>query len=175
MKWLLRGATVMFFLILCAPEVSLCQGLKIGYVDTQKILDNAPGAQEATKIFDEEVGTWKAEAESLKTDLQNMIDEYENQKLILSPEKKQEKEQKITSKKNEYDQKVYEIQNKIQQRSAELSQPILEKISQTINVVAQREGFDLVFDSSLGSVVYADPSLDITQLVIDELKKSEGK
>jgi len=154
---------------------SYAQNIRIGYVDTEKVLDKAPGAEEATKIFDEEVETWKGEAENLKTQLQSLIGEYENQKLILSPEKKREKEEKITLKKKEYDQKVSEIQGKIQQRSAELSQPILENVYQTIKVVAEREDFDLVIDSSLGAIVYADPSLDITQIVVDELKKSEGQ
>ncbi len=164
-------ALLTIFFVLGVGQSS-AQNIQIGYVDTEKVLDNAPGAEEATKIFDEEVETWKGEAENLKVELQGLIDEYENQKLILSPEKKKEKEEKITLKKNEYDQKVYEIQGKIQQRSAELSQPILENVYQTIRVVAERDDYDLVIDSSMGAIVYADPSLDITQIVIDELKKS---
>ncbi len=172
MKWLCWGWTfLLLFFVLGAGQI-IAQNISIVYVDTEKVLDNAPGADEATKIFDEEVNTWKGEAENLKVELQSLIEEYENQKLILSPEKKQEKEEKITLKKNEYDQKVFEIQGKIQQRSAELSQPILENVYQTIRVVAEREDFDLVIDSSLGAIVYADPALDITQIVIDELKKS---
>jgi outer membrane protein len=164
-----------FLFLVVAAGPAAGQGLRIGYVDTEKVLDNAPGADEATKIFDEEVETWKGEAENLKTELQTLIQEYESQKLILSPEKKREKEQKITTKKNEYDQKVFEIQGKIQQRSAELSQPILENVYQTIKVVAERDDYDLVFDSSIGGIVYADPALDITQLVVDELKKTADR
>jgi outer membrane protein len=171
----LQGSILLSALLLCFAGQSAAQGLRIGYVDTEKVLDNAPGAAEATKIFDEEVETWKGEAENLKVELQTLIQEYENQKLILSPEKKREKEETINVKKGEYDQKVFEIQGKIQQRSAELSQPILENVYQTIKVVAEREDFDLVFDSSLGGIVYADPSIDITQIVVDELKKSPGQ
>jgi len=175
MNWLRLGSALfLIFTLVGVPAVS-AQAIRIGYVDTEKVLDNAPGAEEATKIFDEEVETWRGEAENLKGELQSLIEEYENQKLILSPEKKREKEDKITTKKNEYDQKVFEIQNKIQQRSAELSQPILENVYQTIKVVAEREDYDLVFDSSLGAIVYADPSLDITQVVVDELKKGTGQ
>lgn len=175
MTWLRLGSGIFLFLFLIGVPAANAQAIRIGYVDTEKVLDNAPGAEEATKIFDEEVETWRGEAEGLKTELQTLIEEYENQKLILSPEKKREKEDKITTKKNEYDQKVFEIQNKIQQRSAELSQPILENVYQTIKVVAEREDYDLVFDSSLGAIVYADPSLDITQIVVDELKKGTGQ
>jgi outer membrane protein len=175
MKLLFWGSVFFLVFFLVQADVSLAQNIRIGYVDTEKVLDSAPGADEASKIFDEEVGTWKGEAENLKGELQTLIEEYESQQLILSPEKKREKEEKIALKKNEYDQKVYEIQGKIQQRSAELSQPILEKVYQTIKVVSERENYDLVFDSSLGAIVYADPSLDITQVVIDELKKSGGQ
>jgi outer membrane protein len=175
MNWLRWGSVLFLFFFLIGASPANAQAIRIGYVDTEKVLDNAPGAEEATKIFDEEVETWRGEAENLKTELQTLIEEYENQKLILSPEKKREKEDKITTKKNEYDQKVFEIQSKIQQRSAELSQPILENVYQTIKVVAEREDYDLVFDSSLGAIVYADPSLDITQIVVDELKKGTGQ
>lgn len=175
MNWLRWGSVLFLFFFLIGESPVNAQAIRIGYVDTEKVLDNAPGAEEATKIFDEEVETWRGEAENLKTELQTLIEEYENQKLILSPEKKREKEDKITTKKNEYDQKVFEIQSKIQQRSAELSQPILENVYQTIKVVAEREEYDLVFDSSLGAIVYADPSLDITQIVVDELKKGTGQ
>ena len=175
MRFLRFGSAFLLVVLFVGVDVLGAQMIRIGYVDTEKVLDNAPGAEEATKIFDKEVETWKAEAGSLKVELQRMIDEYENQKLILSPEKKREKEDKITSKKNEYDQKVSEIQSKIQQRSAELSQPILENVYKTIKVVAERENYDLVFDSSLGAIVYADPSLDITQFVVDELKKGAGQ
>ncbi len=175
MKLLYWVSLFFLSLFLVQADASFAQGIRIGYVDTEKVLDSAPGASEASKIFDEEVGTWKGEAENLKGELQTLIEEYESQQLILSPEKKREKEEKIALKKNEYDQKVYEIQGKIQQRSAELSQPILENVYQTIKVISERENYDLVFDSSLGAIVYADPSLDITQIVIDELKKSGGQ
>ena len=175
MNWFRRGSAFLLLLFLLCVNTSHAQTIRIGYVDTEKVLDKAPGAEEATKIFDEEVETWRGEAENLKVELQTLIEEYDNQKLILSPEKKREKEDKITTKKNEYDQKVFEIQGKIQQRSAELSQPILENVYQTIKVVAEREDYDLVFDSSLGAIVYADPSLDITQIVVDELSKVTGQ
>jgi len=90
-------ALLTIFFVLGVGQSS-AQNIQIGYVDTEKVLDNAPGAEEATKIFDEEVETWKGEAENLKVELQGLIDEYENQKLILSPEKKKEKEEKITLK-----------------------------------------------------------------------------
>lgn len=177
MSCLKRGSILplAILLLVAGAGPSAAQGLRIGYVDTEKVLGNAPGADEATKIFDEEVETWKAEAEKLKTELQGLIEEYESQKLILSPEKKREKEEAITGRKNAYDQKVFEIQGKIQQRSAELSQPILENVYQTIKVVAERDEYDLVLDSSVGGILYADPALDITPLVVDELKKSTGQ
>ncbi|OGF97160.1 MAG: hypothetical protein A2Z06_04270 [Candidatus Glassbacteria bacterium RBG_16_58_8] len=174
MKRLSRGLLTPF-LVMVIASASFAQELRIGYVDTEKVLDQAPGAEEASKIFDEEVQAWKGEAETLKAELDNLIAEYESQKLILSPEKKREKEERITLKRGEYDKRLFEIQGKIQQRSAELSQPILEKVSQTITVIAEREKYDLVFDSSLGAILYASPTYDLTQLVVDELKKVTGQ
>ncbi len=174
MRQSLWGSMPFLFIFVLSGSMLRAQELQIRYVDLEKVLASAPGAEEANKIFDEEVETWKGEAEDLQVELQGEIEEYENQRLILSPEKKREKEDALAAKKKEYDRKVAEIQNKIQQRSTELSQPILDNIYKTIEVMAERESFDFVFESSLGAIVYASPSLDITQLVVEELKKNSG-
>jgi len=175
MRQSLWGSMPFLFIFCPLREYAACPGTPDKICGpTKKSWQVRPGAEEANKIFDEEVETWKGEAEDLQVELQGEIEEYENQRLILSPEKKREKEDALAAKKKEYDRKVAEIQNKIQQRSTELSQPILDNIYKTIEVMAERESFDFVFESSLGAIVYASPSLDITQLVVEELKKNSG-
>jgi outer membrane protein len=159
--------------VLCGSLAA--QDLKIGYVDVERILDNIPGKEEVKKILEEEADAWRAQAEEKMQELQKLREDYESQKLILSPEKKKAKEEEIASKEEEFNKLWQELQDKAQKRNAELTQPILDKAEKAINAVAERENYALIFDSSVASIVYGAAELDITDSVIEEIKRTSGQ
>jgi outer membrane protein len=151
------------------------QELKIGYVDVDKVLDSIPGKEEVRKILEEESGVWRQQAEEKMKELQTLREEYESQKLILSPEKKKSKEDEIALKEQEFNQLWQDLQDKAQKRNAELTQPILEKAEKAINAIAEKEDYSLIFDSSVSAIVYGDQALDLTDRVIEELSRAPGQ
>lgn len=153
----------------------LAQELKIGYVDVERILDNIPGKEEVRKILEEESGAWRAQAEEKMAELQKLREDYESQKLILSPEKKKAKEDEIAIKEEEFNKLWLELQDKAQKRNAELTQPILDKAEKAINAVAERENYSVIFDSSVAAIVYGIAELDITDSVIEEINRTSGQ
>jgi len=75
--------------------------LKIGYVDSDTILDNSPDMQEVRQKIDALVQEWQTELRKMETELKAKQDDYEKRKLIMTEEtsadalaeiKKQEKE-----------------------------------------------------------------------------------
>ena len=58
-----------------------------------------------------------------------------------------------------------EIQNKIVQKRAELIQPIVDKVNKAIEEVGQDNGLMMIFDVSLGTVLFVKESQDVTDLV----------
>lgn len=151
------------------------QELKIGYVDVDRILDSIPGKEEVRKILEEESGLWRQQAEEKMKELQQLREEYESQKLILSPEKKKSKEEEIALKEQEFNRLWQELQDKAQKRNAELTQPILDKAEKAINTIAEKENYSLIFDSSVSAIVYGAQELDITDSVIEELTRTGGQ
>jgi len=69
------------------------QDLKVGYVNSQKILLEYKEAQDAQKKFDEINAGWEAEAREMQTRIQELADEIDSQSLLLSEQRKQEKTQ----------------------------------------------------------------------------------
>ncbi len=151
------------------------QDVRIGYVDVERILDNIPGKEEVRKILEEEADAWRAQAEEKMMELQKLREDYESQKLILSPEKKKSKEEEIARMEEEFNKLWLELQEKAQKRNAELTQPILDKAEKAINAVAERENYSLIFDSSVASIVYGVAELDITDSVIEEINRTSGE
>ena len=90
-------------LLLLAPVVAGAQqaDLKIGYVDSEAIIQKAPGYTEANEEFNRTAQAWRDSLETSRTRLQGMFEEYKQQEVILSPEKKTERQQEILQLENE--------------------------------------------------------------------------
>ena len=59
---------------------------------------------------------------------------------------------------------IYRIQN-------QLLQPILSKIDAAIQKIGKEKGYDYIMDAVSGALVYALPPHDLTDQVIEELRK----
>ena len=62
----------------------------------------------------------------------------------------------------EYEKEVYD---KLAKKREELYKPILERVNTAMQTVAKENGYLLVFDTSTQVLLYADESLDVTNLV----------
>jgi len=164
-----RVVSILMFFFLILGGALTAQDLKIGYVDVERIIDSIPGKEEVRKILEEESNVWRAQAEEKMKELQQQREDYESQKLILSPEKKKSKEEEILLKEQEFNQLWADLQDKAQRRNAELTQPILEKAEKAINAIAERDNYSLIFDSSVASIVFGVAEMDLTDQVIEEL------
>ncbi|MFQ6103788.1 MAG: OmpH family outer membrane protein [Candidatus Glassbacteria bacterium] len=171
----LRTVTGVMLVSLVLGNSVLAQEIKIGYVDVERIIDSIPGKEEVRKILEEESDVWRRQAEEKMKELQQLRDDYESQKLILSPEKKKSKEEEISQKEKEFNQLWMDLQEKAQKRNAELTQPILEKAEKAINAIAERDNYAIIFDSSVSAIVFGVAELDLTDEVIEEIGRSTVK
>ena len=60
-----------------------------------------------------------------------------------------------------------DLRDELSFRRTEEVQKLEEQINQAVDEIARNNGYDLILSSP---VVYADPSLDITQLILDQLR-----
>jgi outer membrane protein len=148
--------------------------VRLAYIDSNEIIAQTPGAAEAQATFDREMARWKAEAQALADSLQQMISTYEQQQVMLSPEKRQERQQQILQKQLEYDKRLKDLEQVAQRRRAELIQPIFESITGALAQIRDEENFTMIFDAAAGALIAADTTLDITDVVIERLKQQRG-
>lgn len=147
---------------------------KIGYIHSQKIMAEFPESIEAQKTLDEEQKKWLDEAKKKEDEITKMEDKLQNQSLMLSEQKKTEMQQDIQTKYMEYQkfqQDVWGDQGKLYQRNKELTGPIIDKVNAVISKLGKEGNYDVIFDASVGNIVYARPDFDMTQMVLDDLNK----
>ena len=137
------------------PVNSFAQGnTKFGVVDGEKLFDEYPAAQEATKKISD-----------VQDDLRESISESEKVYGEFEKQKKSEAE-KLTKQKElqaKIDLKAKDTKKMIENLSSIIEQDIL----QSIKAIAGEKGLDVVFDKR--AVLYG--GTDLTQPVLELLKK----
>ena len=161
-------------LLLLAPAAF---AQRVGYVDSDRLKNEYKPFLEAKDQLNKEVSDWQRKADSLSRNIKAMEDSLAKVGLILSPEKKKEREDEIAKSKKEYQQflaETFGVGGKVEKRNSELSKPILDKVNAAISEVALENNFDLILDAVTGSVAYGRKSLDITDRVLEKLNAALG-
>lgn len=167
----MRKIFALILVLLMAVAVS-AEEQKIGYVDSQRIFAEFPEYQDAQAKFDSDVDTWNAQADQMKKEVDDLTQELEGQSLILSAEKKKEKEEYLKAKQDTLRQfldATFGTDGKAERRMAELSKPIRDKVLAIIEKVAIENNYSIIFDAATVNIAYAKKSLDITDEILSEL------
>lgn len=147
---------------------------KFGYINSAAILDQAPGAQEAAQQFERDLAAMRAQIQPATDSLDQMISAYEAQALTLSPDAKQRREQEILQRREALQTMAGTLDQQASARRAELVQPIMDRVSEMIEQIRVDGGYSLIFDVADGSIVAADPTLDLTDEVLRRLQAAAG-
>jgi len=171
-----RLTLLLLFSIVALGALANAQEVKIGYIDSQRIFSQSQDYRDAQAKFDKELEAWNAQAEQMRKEIEAMQRELEGQSLILSAEKKREKEQALASKQdtlNQFLNATFGADGKAERRMAELSKPIRDKILEIIEKVAIENNYSLVLDAGTVNIAYAKKSLDLTDEVLAEMAEQQ--
>ena len=150
--------------------------LKLGYIDSQKILEKYKEAQDAQKQLQELNKRWEDEAKNMQQELQTKLEDLESQALLLSDERKKEKEtelQNLQIRLQQFQQEKWGAQGEVYSKRAELMQPVIDKINTVIKKIGTDEKYDYIFDVVNGNILHVSASQpDLTDRVLEELNKS---
>ena len=146
--------------------------VKIGYIDSQAILTQDPGARQAQQQFEASLATYQAEVQQLGEDLQQLIGQYEQQQAMLSPEARANREEEIGLKQSQYQQRTAELEQQAALRQQELVEPVMRRITDLIEVIREEGSYSMIFDVTAQGIIAADPALDLTNEVVRRLQAS---
>jgi len=148
--------------------------IKVGFINSEAILQQAPGYQEAIQQFQSELQMMEQDFQPRTAELEQMIADYEAQALALSDTAKAMREEAIMQKQQQVQQEANQMQQQAQQRQAQLMQPVMDRVSDAIEAVRVEGGYALIFDAAAGGLVAADPALDLTDTVVARLNAAPG-
>lgn len=151
---------------------------KIGYVDTEYILQNIPEYQDAQNEVEELSKQWQEDIEKQYADVDKMYKAYQADAVLLPEDLKRKREEEIVAAERE----VKELQRKrfgaegdLFKKREELIKPIQEKIFNAIEGVATKKNYAFIFDKAGGPVImFVDSKYDISDEVLEQIGSIMG-
>lgn len=151
------------------------EGNKIAYIDTDRVMAVSTDTQEAQQTLMAERQKWETEINEMDMEIQALMTDYEQKKLVLTAQGKMEAEAKITELTQKRQARVQELfgdTGTFMQKQNELLEPILTKLKAIIDRVSVEQNYTIVLDAASGGILYAKSSLDITDMIIEEMNKT---
>jgi Skp family chaperone for outer membrane proteins len=175
--------TKVLFLLLLTSFFSLStlaqRGVRIGYVDTEYILQNVPEYQDASDQLDSKVQKWKNEIEKRLSEIDQMKKQLINESVLLTKELVEERQEEISIEENEildYQQKRFGPNGDLMIQKKQLIQPIQDQIFTAVQEIASNKKFDFVFDKSADVVMlYSADRFDISEQVLRSITRTSKR
>ena len=140
--------------------------VKIGFVDTERILREAAPAVRAQKKLEKEFEKRSQELEKLAKQLQSMQQTMEKNSVTLSDSERRTKEREFSELTRDMQRREREYREDLNQRRNEELASISERANKVMKQIFDTEKFDLLL---VQDVMFASNRVDITDKVIKAL------
>lgn len=146
---------------------------KYAIIDTRYILDRLPEYKTAQQQLDVMAATWQKQIDSSQAQLDKMYRTFESERLMLTDELRQKREDQLFNKEKEVrdlQRKRFGFEGDLFRKRQELVKPVQDKVYNAVQKLAAARGYDFVLDKSEGiTIIFADPKLDKSEDVLKEL------
>lgn len=170
--------TLLLFLFISIYSFSQ-RGIKIGYIDTEYILENLSEFNEISIRLEEKSQEWEEEIEDKNNDIIKKKENLNSERILLTKEMIDEIEEEISFEMIElrnYQKKRFGPDGDYILQKKQLIQPIQDQIFNAIKEIAKNKGYDFIFDKSADIVMlYSDKRHDISDQIIRIISRANNR
>jgi len=138
---------------------------RIGFVNSQKILNDAPQAARAKKKIEKDFEKRDQDLQRMAKQLQGLQENIDKNAVTMVESERRAKEREFGELNRDFQRKQREFREDLSQRQNEEMASIFERVNKIIKQIAEAEKYDIIFQEA----VYANPRIDITEKVIKAL------
>lgn len=173
----MKTNVLILILTICLSSAVFGQrGVRIAYVDMEYILENVEEYREASEQLENKVQKWKIEVEQKKSDVDQMREDLLAEKVLLTDELIEEREEEIDILEKEmlqYQQDRFGPQGDLVLQKRQLIQPIQDQVFNEVQKIGANRKYDFIFDKSADVVMlYSEKRHDISELVLREIGRT---
>ena len=170
MKPFVKFSATLALLSLMSVSIQ-AQELKIGYVNSDRVLRDAVPAKAAQTKLEAEFSKRDKDLNDLASKLKTAADKLEKDAPTLAETERSRRQRELVEQDREIQRKRREFQEDLNQRKNEELSSVVERANKVIKQIFETEKYDLI----LQEAVFAGPKVDITEKVIKALNAQGAK
>ena len=166
-------------LLLVVNFINAQRGVKIGYIDTEYILENLPEYIQVSESLEEKANNWKKEIDNRSRKINQKQKSLDSERILLTDEMILEIEEEILldqEELSEYQQKRFGTGGDLIIQKKQLIQPIQDQIFNAIRELAKSRNYDFIFDKSADIVMlYSDKRFDLSDQILRTISRANNR
>ena len=146
------------------------QALKLGFIRSDVILSQHPSVPGIRTSLEDQLRAWQRQQEDMQARAEAL--QIELRTAQLSPVRRRSKEAELQQTADELAQfqtQVWSSGGVAEQKEQELMQPVFEEIDAVIRDIAEGQGYHLIFDASVGGLLFGHIDMDLTLQAMEKI------
>lgn len=160
------------FVILLFWSSAALLGQKIALVDTEYLMSKIPAYATMNRQIEEQSKRWQSEITKLENEANVLYKKFQTQGSNLTSQQRKLQEDEIINKERsayELKRKYFGPEGELIKKREILMKPIQTEIWKTLKDIANIQGIHLIIDKASGKIMYADPKIDLSTLVLEKM------
>lgn len=171
LRWQWLISLFALFLLIGGSSNIWAREIKIGVVNTEKILRVSAPAIMAQKKIEKEFQAYDERIKKMAAQIKELQEQLEKNDKGITIEERRTKERELANISRQYQRAQQQMREDLSVRQNEEYSLILERVNKTIKNIAENENYDLILQ--LQDSVYRSQRIDITNQVIRALAEQE--
>ena len=166
----MKRFTLPLLLALAMLSMNVQAELKAAYINSAKILQEAPQAKAASEALKKEFSEREQALRKLKAEIDKMAADLKKDGAIMSAEQRSKMEAEILEKRRKFQFDAQSLKEDVDLRRRQEVQKLRNSVTAVISSYAKKKGYDFIFTDG---VAFASDKVNVTDDILEELKKKK--
>lgn len=166
---MMKTLKALLLLTAFTATTAFAQSLKFGHINSTQLLTLMPETKAADSTLQKFGASLESQLKTMTNEYQSKIGDYRANEATMAEPVKEAKVREI----NDLETRIQEFQESAQQslqkKKEEVYTPIIKKAEDAIKKIAKDKNYSYIFDTSAGTVLFAQESDDVMPLVKTQL------
>ena len=143
--------------------------IKLAHVNSTELMKIMPGVDTAQKAIQDFAAQLEEDLKAMYAEFEKKYVDFDTYGPTMPPIKREDKQKELKNLESRIRSYEQDAESSLQAKQEELLKPIIDRAKKAIEEVAKENGYNYVFDSGMGYILYGDENDDILHLVKKKL------
>jgi outer membrane protein len=148
---------------------------KIAVINMQKVVRQSAAGQKAMEQLNQRFEQLQKELQASQDELKTYKEDLEKKAPLMNEEARADKEREYKKMVRDFKDKSEDAQFEMRQAESKTMEPILKDLEKVVTKLGQERSYTLILENNMPGVYYVDPSIDITDEIINACDEAAKK